>query len=404
MVERQPKASPSWENRQKWLQMPFPLDEYQRRVERLQAAMAKEGLDAMLLHGMPARSGPVRYIANFYSFLGNTLVVVPVDEEPAMVTETVFHGEPMHAMIWSTWLKDVRYSDFPIAPTMDEFMAELKAVFREKGLEKARVGLVGGRWMPAILMNALSEAFPAADFRSAARLYRDVTAIKSPREIQLLTRANLAAGKAFAAAYESARPGVTEIEIAAEVRYAMAKAGADEIWDPLAVAAGPRSGFKHSSPTDRPIENGDMIFVDISPIFSGYIVDVSRTWVIGKGDPEAVKMLDAALAAEDAALEKIKPGATGLEAHEAATRVAERFGLAEWFYAVGHGVGSTKFESPMLTHAKGAPIDVVFEPGMVFSLEEMFVREGLGTAVIEDTILVTETGAEILPCYERKLW
>jgi Xaa-Pro aminopeptidase len=75
--------------------------------------------------------------------------------------------------------------------------------------------------------------------------------------------------------------------------------------------------------------------------------------------------------------------------------------MLEWLYPVGHGVGSTKFESPLLGLGD---IDVVFEPNMVFSLEPMLVREDVGTAVVEDTILVTETGAEILPCFTRKLW
>ena len=76
--------------------------------------------------------------------------------------------------------------------------------------------------------------------------------------------------------------------------------------------------------------------------------------------------------------------------------------MLEWFYptAIGHGVGTTKFESPLMV---GDDIDIVLEPNMVFALEPMLVREGVGTAVVEDTILVTERGAEILPCFTRKL-
>jgi len=398
-----PRASYAWENREQWLELPFPVEEYQGRIERLRTEMEKEGYDALLVHGMPARSGHVRYVANFNSFLGNTLVVIPKSGDPAFITETVFHGEPMHAMVWTTWMRDVRWADFPISPGLDDFMAQVKAVFSEKGLQKGRLGIVGARWIPALLMTALEGTFPQARFSSAAGLFRRVTAIKSPREIEVMRKTNAIAGRGFEAGFAVTRPGVHEFEIAARIHDAMVQEGAEEVWTPLAVVAGPKAGFKHCSPSRRTIRDGDMIFVDISPIHQGYIVDVSRTTVIGKSSPEAVKMLDTALLMADEAVKAIKPGINGQRLVEVTRKVAEESGMLEWFYptAIGHGVGTTKFESPLMV---GDDIDIVLEPNMVFALEPMLVREGVGTAVVEDTILVTETGAEILPCFTRKLW
>jgi Xaa-Pro aminopeptidase len=305
-MAHKPRASYAWEDREKWLQLPFPVEEYQARVDKLRVEMGKEGFDALLIHGMPARSGHVRYVANFNSFLGNTIVVLPKDGDPAIITETVFHGEPMHAMLWTTWIRDVRWSDFPISPTLDNFMAEVKAVFSEKQLQRARLGIVGGRWIPALLMNALQQAFPQARFSSAADLFRRLTAIKTPREVEIIRKTNAIAGLGFEAAFAVARPGVDEFEISAEIHHAMVKAGAEEIWTPIAVVAGPKSGFKHCSPSNRSIQDGDMIFVDISPIHQGYIVDVSRTSVFGDSNPEAIRMLDTALLMADEAVKAIK--------------------------------------------------------------------------------------------------
>jgi Xaa-Pro aminopeptidase len=398
-----PRASYAWEDRQKWLQLPFPLEEYQGRIVNLRTEMEKEGFDALLVHGMPARTGHVRYVANFNSFLGNTLVVIPKSGDPALITETVFHGEPMHAMLWTTWIRDVRWTDFPIAPNLDDFMAEVKAVFSERQLQRSRLGIAGARWMPALLMNALQQAFPQAHFSSAAELFRRVTAIKSPLEVEIIRKTNAIAGLGFEAAFAVARPGVDEFEIAAEIHHAMVKADAEEVWTPIAVVAGPKSGFKHCSPSKRAIQDGDMIFVDISPIHQGYIVDVSRTTVFGDSNPEAIRMLDTALLMADEAVKSIKPGLNGRSLVEVTRDVARESGMLEWFYptAIGHGVGTTKFESPLMV---GEDIDVLLEPNMAFALEPMLVREGVGTAVVEDTILVTETGAEILPCFTRKLW
>jgi Xaa-Pro aminopeptidase len=351
---------------------------------------------------MPGRSGQLRYVANFNSFLGNTVVIIPQSGDPALITETVFHGEPMHAMIFTTWIKDIRWTDHPAATKIEDFIAEVRDVFVEKGLEKARVGIAGDRWIPASLNNALLEAFPGVGFRSALGMYQNVTAIKSPLEIELMREAVAIAGKGMKVAYEAARPGVDELEVSAEIRYAMAKAGAEEIWDPLSVVAGPKSGYKHCSPSKRVMRDGDMIFVDISPIYKGYIVDVARTWVIGSGgSADAFKMLDTALLMSDEGIKAIKPGATAREVMSLCEELAKEAGVLDYYYPVGHGTGSTKFEKPVIAHDK---LDVVFEPGMVFSFEPMLVKEDLGTGVVEDTILVTERGAEILPCFTRKLW
>lgn len=397
----EPHASCDWENRKRWMELPFPIEEYENRMSRLKAEMDKEGFDALLVHGMPARTGQLRYVANFNSFLGNTLVVIPRSGDPVLITETVFHGEPMHAMIFTTWIKDIRWSDFPAATKVENFLREVKDVFIEKGLKSANLGIVGDRWIPTPLKNALVETFPEARFSSAIGMYQNVTAIKSPLEIELIRKANIIAGHGLEAGYNAARPGVDEFEVSAEIRHAMAKAGAEEIWDPLAVVAGPKSGYKHCSPSKRAIQDGDMIFIDISPIYQGYIVDVCRTWVVGNGSLEAIRMLDTALLMSDEAVKAIKPGVNGREIMKICTEVAKDAGMFDIFHPVGHGTGSTKFEKPIMV---GDNNNVLLEAGMVFSLEPMLVKEDLGSAVEEDTILVTKTGAEILPCFKRKLW
>jgi Xaa-Pro aminopeptidase len=371
-------------------------------MNRLKAEMAKEGLDALLVHGMPGRAGQVRYVANFNSFLGSTVVIIPQSGDPALITETVFHGEPMHAMIFTTWIRDIRWTDHPAATKIEDFIAEVKDVFVERGLEKAKVGITGDRWIPAPLKNALLEAFPGVQFSSAIGMYQNVTAIKSPLEIELMRETVAIAGKGLEAAYKASQPGVDEFEVTAEIRYTMAKAGAEEIWDPLSVVAGPKSGYKHCSPSKRIMQDGDMIFVDISPIYKGYIVDVARTWVVGAGgSPEAFKMLDTALIMSEEGMKAIKPGVKSRDVMSICEKLAKEAGLLDYYYPVGHGTGSTKFEKPVIAHDN---LEVVFEPGMVFSYEPMLIKEDLGTAVVEDTVMITETGAEILPCFTRKLW
>jgi Xaa-Pro dipeptidase len=402
-MSKSPKASLDWKERSKWLELPFPLEEYKSRVQRVQEGMKKEGLDALLVHGMPSRTGSVRYLSNFNTFLGNTFVVVPESGDPALITETVFHGEPMHAMIWKTWIQDVRWADFPISPDVAEFVQGVRQILSERKLESGRIGIVGDRWIPNMLMKALEATFPKAKFVSAGKLFTQVTAIKSDLEVETVKRTNLIAGAGFKAGFEMAKPGVSEFDVAAAIFEAMVKAGADEVWGPMAVVAGPKAGFKHASPTTRPMQAGDMIFIDISPIYNGYIVDVARTTCLNPVSDLARRMLDTALLMADEVVKNAKPGVKGYELVDVARKVAADANLEEWFYpsAVGHGVGSTKFESPLIL---GENPQVELQANMMFSLEPMLVKPEFGTAVVEDTILVTKNGAEILPCYTRKLW
>ncbi|MBI4278573.1 MAG: aminopeptidase P family protein [Armatimonadetes bacterium] len=397
------RAAYDWASRQRWLDLPFPVEEYHARVERIRQHLNREELDAALVFGNPGRPGPVRYVSNFNSFLGSTLVVVPAAGDVALVTETIFHHEPMHAMIWTTWVEDVRCTDFPLANTSDDLAAHVRDVFRERGLERGRVALVGERWIPAGLEATLRRDLPRVAWVSGARLWLDVTARKSRAEIAVLREAAAIAGRGFKAALAAAVPGAAEYQVAGAAAGAMMEAGAQEVWTPMAVAFGPRAGFKHSAPTGRRIQQGDAFFIDLSPVRHGYIVDVARTGVVGSGPSRMRAMLDTALGMADAVVAAARPGVQGGELVALCRRIATAAGFEDLFYpdAVGHGVGTTKFETPLLL---GEHVDVVLEEGMVFSLEPMLVEESLGTAVVEDEILITPGGAEILPCFTRKLW
>jgi Xaa-Pro aminopeptidase len=383
--------------------MPFPVEEYLHRVKSIQSQLRRAGYDAAVVFGNPGRTGPIRYVSNFNSFLGSTLVVVPADGEVSLITETVFHHEPMHAMIWTTWIKDVRCTDFPITDSPDALAVHVRDVLREQDLERGRLALVGERWIPASLEHAIRGAAPSASWTSGGKFWLNVTARKSPAEIDLLRRATKVAGMGFQAALEVAKPGVTEYEVASAAIAAMVSAGAQEVWNPIAVAFGPRSGYKHSSPTKRRIEAGDCFFIDISPIVDGYIVDVARTGIVGTGSPRMARMLDTALIMSEEAVKAARPGVDGSVLQSLCHRIARDAGLEQFFYpdSIAHGVGTTKFETPIIL---GEHVDVVLEEGMVFSLEPMLIEEGLGTAVVEDQVLITSTGAEILDCFTRRLW
>jgi Xaa-Pro dipeptidase len=193
---------------------------------------------------------------------------------------------------------------------------------------------------------------------------------------------------------------MTERELRAEAVYAMLKAGAD-----LTIAAltsGPRAGLKHADPSDRRIEDGDMLFVDICAPHEGYASDVARTGVIGQANDQQRKMLETALEMRDSVVAAVKPGARICDLQQIAEGIAGRRGLADYYYPTGfgHGIGTSMVESPILFPDNEARL----EENMVFSLEPMIVIEGVGTAVFEDMILVTSDGSEFLSDASTSTW
>jgi Xaa-Pro dipeptidase len=395
------KVSYDWEHRSKYLELPFPVDEYERRADGLRDAMTEGRLDYLLVYGSPSCLGPVRYLSNFDSHFGHTFVVVPREGELSLITDSVMHSEPMHSGIWMTWIKDVRAGHHPATVRTAENIVDFVVdVLEERHLRKASGGLVSARWVPYDFMGRLTELLPQGNIVPADAVFESVRAIKSDLELEMLRKSASYASVGHNTAFAKARPGMTEKELRAEVIYEILKAGGD-----LTIAAltsGPRSGLKHAEPSDRRIEDGDMLFVDICAPHQGYMSDVARTGVVGKANAQQSKMLETALEMRDQVVEAVKPGARVSDLQRIAEGIAERRGLAEHYYPTGfgHGIGTSVVESPILYPDN----DALLAENMVFSVEPMIVIEDVGTAVFEDMILVTSHGSESLSDATRSTW
>lgn len=395
------KVKYDWEHRKKYLDLPFEMEEYERRVGGLRRAMAASGLDYLLVYSNPACAGPVRYVGNFDTFLGNSIVVLPLEGDLALATDSVMHSEPMHSCIWMTWIRDVRAGHHPgTVRTAENIVDFVVDVLREKHLQAASGGLVSARWLPYDLMGRLAELLPEGNLAPADAVFESVRGIKSEVELAALRMSAKYASIGHDTAFAKATPGMTEKELRAEAIHAMLRAGADATM--FALTSGPRSGLKHAEPSNRKIEDGDMLFVDICAPHQGYMSDVARTGVVGRANGQQKQMLETALEMRDRVVEAVKPGARICDLQEIAEGIAERRGLADYYFPTGfgHGIGTSVVESPILFPDNEAQL----EENMVFSLEPMIVIEGVGTAVFEDMILVTSSGAEVLSDATTSTW
>lgn len=390
-----------WEMRRKWMETPFPAEEYEARVHRLREKLRGLGMDALIVHGTRDDRGAIRYLANFEDFYGGeSLFVLPAEGEAAFLTNAVMHGEPMHSGIQETWVKDVRCAPHPrtLVEPAASILDHLSDVLRERGLSRAAVGLSGeGR---AGLAGRLAEAHPSVQVRDAGRLVPEAMAVKSGREIEVLRAAARAADEGLLALMEAAQEGATEHDLAAEANRAMFKAGAEDTALPIAVATGPRAGFKHAAPTARRLARGDWVYADLGARYKGYCSDMSRNRTVGPPTEEQRRFMEDQIEIVHAVMREAKAGSRIGDLAQVAEETAKAKGVSQYLYFRGHGIGTATHVPP--SFAPGS--DTVLEENMVFCFEPMLVRYEFGTACVEHMYAVRKDRCENLSSCPERFW
>ncbi|HUG16862.1 MAG TPA: Xaa-Pro peptidase family protein [Thermomicrobiales bacterium] len=380
--------------RAEWIEWTVPREEYETRIARTRDEMRRTGLDGLLVTGSTGDPGGIAYLTNYTPRFGNTWLLLPLEGEPVALTDAMLHGEPMHSMLWNVWLDDLRpASARPGSPpgTLSELCA---GAIRELRLDRGRVGVYSPATLSMAHGAALRAALPGVDWADGTLAALRPRAIKSANEIAYMRRACEITALGLEAAEAASRPGASEREIANAAHAAMFEAGCEELGFDTAVSSGPRAGLKHAAPTARRVQDGELLFLDMGAVVAGYHADMSRCVVAGTAGPAAQVMLNAAAAIFEETLAAVRPGNSVRDIYRAAEQAAQREGMADDYMpnGLGHGLGLSLWELPFLS-----PNDeTVLEPGMIFALEPMLVRYGAGTAVVEETVLVTASGGEPL--------
>lgn len=216
---------------------------------------------------------------------------------------------------------------------------------------------------------------------------------KDEQEIKLIRQACKIADIGIQTAVEIIRPGVKEREVAAEVEYAMRKAGSDGTAFDTIVASGFCCAYPHGTAQERTIQDGDFVVVDLGAKYKFYCSDITRTFIAGKPSEKQTKMFKTIQRAQQEAIEAIKPSVATEEVDAIARRVIEEAGFCDYFvHNLGHGVGLEVHEAPVLSPDSKD----VLEAGNVVTVEPGIYLPGFGGVRIEDTVLVNKDGAEKL--------
>lgn len=223
---------------------------------------------------------------------------------------------------------------------------------------------------------------------------------KDHRELELIKKAVKIADDAFSHVLGYIKPGVKEVEVAAELEYYMKKQGARGMSFDTIVASGYRSALPHGVASEKVIEHGEAVTMDFGAIFEDYCSDMTRTVFVGKPDEELSRIYSIVLSAQQTAVRGAKKGLSGKEIDSIARDIISNNGYKDYFgHGLGHGVGLEIHEEPRLS-PRGS---VIMDDGMVVTVEPGIYIPGLGGVRIEDMIVINGNNPSVLTSSPRDM-
>jgi Xaa-Pro aminopeptidase len=238
-------------------------------------------------------------------------------------------------------------------------------------------------------------------FVPASNIVRRLRAVKSQSEIEIIRSAVKIADEGVKRAMDFITPGIREYEVAAEAEYIMRKMGSSGTSFDTIVASGHRSAFPHASCSDRKLEKGDLVVIDLGVRYKNYCSDISRTRTVGTPTSKQEELFQTVLNAQQKAIELIRPGVNAKEIDEAARELIKSSGYGKFFvHSFGHGIGIEVHEHPQISSSSKDTL----ESGMVLTAEPGVYIPNFGGCRIEDMVLVRDDGYELISCSPRYLY
>ncbi|MEQ4206601.1 Xaa-Pro peptidase family protein [Actinopolymorpha sp. B9G3] len=364
-----------------------PAADLEARLSRARGAAASAGVDALLISPGPDLRYLTGYDAKALERL--TCLVLPVEGTPTLVVPALEHPAAE-----ASSASDLGLDLVPWQETEDAYALVAKLL---PGVN--RVAVDDHMWAEKVL--AFRVALPGAEQSLAGEILRELRMRKSAAEVEALRAAGAAIDRVHARIAEWLRPGRTESQVGRDIYDAILAEGHVQV-DFVIVGSGPNSASPHHELSDRVIERGDPVVVDIGGTTqAGYCSDETRTYIAGGEAPEEFRdYYDVLQRAQAAACAHVRPGVTAESVDVVARDIITAAGYGPAFiHRTGHGIGMQGHEDPYIV----AGNTVVLEPGMAFSVEPGIYLERRHGARIEDIVVVTDDGYDSLNLRPREL-
>lgn len=267
-------------------------------------------------------------------------------------------------------------------------------------IERGIIGLESTRFR-FLELEYLRATIPYATYAPADTLLASLRMKKDEQEVGCMHKAVEIAEQALLETLPFIQPGRTEKEIASELTIHMMRAGCDtELPFQPIVSGGPNSANPHATPSDRPVQTGDLLVIDWGAAYNGYFSDLTRTLAVGEIEPEFQRIFEIVRQANTTARAVARPGITAGEVDKAARDLITKAGYGKYFtHRVGHGLGMEAHEEPYMFLES----EYILEPGNTFTIEPGIYLPGRGGVRIEDDIVITNEGSESLSDFNRTL-
>ena len=350
-----------------------------KRIQPLQRLLAERGIDAALICQPENR----RY---YSGFTGSTGYVLLTAEAALFLTDFRYTEQAARQC--------PGFSIVSITPECSLFDHLSRMGLHTLAVEEAFISLAFSRALEQRSLQLSADLGP---------LIRAQRWIKDREELACIRRACEITDRAFDHILSFIRPGVTEAEINLELQFTMLRQpGVERTADRFIVASGPRGSMPHGIATDRPVQAGELITMDFGCCYQGYWSDLTRTVCVGKASQEQRTIYNCVLEAQRRAIGAIRPGITGRAVDRVAREYISGCGHGDHFgHGLGHSFGLEIHEPPRC--APNEEGDIPLAPGMIMTVEPGIYIEGLGGVRIEDDVVVTEDGCELLSGCRREL-
>jgi Xaa-Pro aminopeptidase len=358
--------------------------DYAGRVRRIRVSLEESGMDSLLVTHPPN----LRYLCGFTGSAGALLV-----SEPGCILFT--DGR------YRTQARD----EVKGARIVIDGKGVLAGVAEWLGSQKQRsgpktVGIEAEAMTVAMRERFGTAARGKARLRSAPPLVERARMVKDADEITWIRRAVKLGANLFRIARERIRPGVREVEVAAAMEYEARRGGAEGMAFPTILAAGRRAALIHGRASEGRIPGRGFVVCDFGVILAGYCSDRTRTVHVGRPSAEARSVYEAVLEAQLTAIAAAKPGVTAAAVDEAARNVLRKRKLHRYFtHSTGHGLGLEIHEAPRLAAGQTQSL----EPGMMITIEPGAYIAGRWGVRIEDVVLITRSGCEVLSPADKEM-
>jgi len=354
--------------------------DFQARQKKLREHLATTRFDGLMISHLPN----IRYLCGFTGSAGLLLV----EESGSVFFTDVRYDTQAHEEVKAAKVVVARKA---VLPALGDFLAA-----RRKRVRGWIVGIEAEHFTVAE-KKRLAQVLPSGvTLKDAPSIVERARMVKDADELQRIRAAVALGAKLFDRALQVLRPGVKEVEVAAEMELTARRGGAEEMSFPTILASGARSALPHGRASGQPVRAGTFVVCDFGVILSGYCSDQTRTVWVGAAQAlqkDARSAYEAVREAQQAAIEAVRPGMAVGEVDAAARKVLRKAGLGRYFtHSTGHGVGLEIHEIPRVADGQRE----ILQPGMVITIEPGVYFPGKWGVRIEDMVVVTAGGCDVL--------